>query len=141
MVTPAAIEPSSGPRRREDKTVGELFSELAGEIGTLVRQEIQLATTEMGDKAGQAARQLGYVLFGAVLGVAALLTLLAALVLVLAMVMELWQSALLVGLVAAVAALVVTWKGAAALRDMSLVPRQTLATIRENRDWARHQLQ
>jgi hypothetical protein len=32
---------------RDDRSLGELFSELSREMGTLVRKELELATTEM----------------------------------------------------------------------------------------------
>lgn len=137
---PMPRERPAPPPRREEKSVSELFSELASEIGTLVRQEIKLATTEMGDKARLAGRQIGYMACGALLGVVALLTLFAALVVGIATFIDLWVSALIVGLATAVVAIVVAWKGAAALRSMRVAPRQTIETLREDREWIREQV-
>lgn len=137
---PMPRERPAPPPRREEKTVSELFSELASEIGTLVRQEIKLATTEMGDKARLAARELGYIVSGAVLGLVALLTLFAALVFGIAEFVDLWVSALIVGAITAVVAIVVAWKGAASLRGMRITPRQTIETLREDREWIREQV-
>ena len=72
---------------------------------------------------------------GLLLGVVSLLTLVGALVLGLATAIALWTSALVVGLVSALIAIVVVWKGAAALRDMKLAPKQTLLSIREDKQW------
>ena len=44
-----------GPR--DDRSLGELFSELAQETSTLVRQEVNLAKTEMTQKASRAGKQ------------------------------------------------------------------------------------
>lgn len=128
-------EAAGGMARRDDRSVGELFSELVNETGTLVRQEVKLATTEMSEKATYAGKQVAFIAFGALLGVVALLTLIAALVFGLATVIALWTSALIVGIVAALVAAVLAYKGVAGLRDMSLVPKQTVETLREDKQW------
>lgn len=128
------------PARSEDRSVGELFAELANETSALVRKEVQLASTEMSQKATYAARQGALIGGGLLLGVVALLSLIAALVFGLATMISLWKSALLVGVLIAVAAGLFVWKGAAALRRMSLLPTQTIQTIKEDRQWAREQV-
>lgn len=139
-MTPLQTEPQAGSPRRDDRTVGELLASLVNETGTLVRQEIKLATTEMSAKASHAGKQAAYILFGALLGAVALLVLIAALVLGLATMIALWKSALLVGVVAAVVAALVAYKGVASLRDMSLVPQQTVESIREDKQWVEEQV-
>jgi uncharacterized membrane protein YqjE len=79
-----------------ERGMGELVKELAGQVSTLVRQEIELAKTEMGEKGKKAGLGAG-VLGGA--GVAALLmlgSLSAFMIIVLALVMPAWASALIV---------------------------------------------
>lgn len=49
--TPGDVRPA------EERPIGDLFGDLARELGTLVRQEIQLAKVEMSEKAGQAANR------------------------------------------------------------------------------------
>lgn len=137
---PAPHERPVVSARRDERTVAELFSELAAEIGTLLRQEIELASTELGDKARVAGRQVAYIVCGALLGAVALLTLIGALVLGIATFVELWLSALVVGICVAIVAILVAWKGAASLRDMRIAPRQTIATLREDREWIREQV-
>ncbi len=126
---PVATEPS----------VGELVSQLVEQTGTLVRQELALATTEMTKKATFAARQAVFIAAGLLLGVVSLLALLGALVFGLATMFALWKSALAVGIVAGLLALVVGWKGMAALRDMSMVPTQTLLSLKEDKQWIQQQ--
>lgn len=123
----------------DDRSIGELFTDLANETGTLIRQEIHLASTEMSQKVTFAGRQVAYIAAGLLLGVVSLLALLGALVFGLATVFALWKSALVVGLVAAVIALAVIWKGVATLRDMKLAPRQTLLSIKEDKQWLQQQ--
>jgi Putative Actinobacterial Holin-X, holin superfamily III len=129
-----------GQTRRDDRTVGELFADLVNETSTLVRQEIKLATTEMNEKVNYAGRQVGYIALGALLGVVALLTLIGALVLGLATVIALWKSALIVGIVAVLLAVVTAAKGVAGLRDMSMVPKQTIETLKEDKQWVEEQV-
>lgn len=45
----------------QERPLGELFKELAGETGTLVRQEVQLAATELTAKATRAGTQVALV--------------------------------------------------------------------------------
>ena len=44
------------PESKEDRSLGELLSELSRETGQLVRKEVELATTEMTAKAQQGRR-------------------------------------------------------------------------------------
>ena len=60
------------------RSIGELFGNLASETSTLVQQEVELATTELLEKAKYAGKQAGYVAIGGHIGVVALQALLAA---------------------------------------------------------------
>jgi hypothetical protein len=140
MTTLVPSEGSSGGPSRGDRTVAELLGELVDETGTLVRQEVKLATAEMSAKVSYAGRQVAFIAFGALLGVVALLALLAALVLGLATMIALWKSALLVGIVAGIVAALLAFKGVAGLRDMSMLPKQTIKSLKENRQWVEQQV-
>src|SRR5919202_4942058 len=87
---------------RDDRSLGELFSELAQETSTLVRQEVNLAKTEMSHKASRAGRHIGILAAGGAVAYAGLLAILAGLIAMLNAVMPLWVAALLVGIVVAV---------------------------------------
>src|SRR5829696_4786407 len=86
---------------KDERSLGQLFSELAQEMGTLVRQEMALATTEMGNKAARVGRQVGIVALGGAVAYAGFLAIVGAAILLLANVMPLWMSALLIGLLVA----------------------------------------
>src|SRR5690349_1911037 len=85
----ARREPASRAAPGADRSITELLGDLADDVGRLVRQEVKLASTEMTRKAEFAARQAIYVAVGLLLGVVALLCLIAALVLGLATTMAL----------------------------------------------------
>ena len=78
---------------RDDRSLGELFTELAQETSTLVRQEVNLAKTAMRQKASTAGRHAGVLAAGGALAYAGLLAILAAVVVLLDTVMPLWLSA------------------------------------------------
>src|SRR5881296_754165 len=90
-----------------DRSLGELFGDLAREMSTLVRQELDLAKTEMTQKATHAGKN-------------------AALVLVLARAMPAWGAALLVGVVVAAAGGAMAYAGLNALKQEDLAPRETI---------------
>jgi hypothetical protein len=127
-------------RAGEQRSLGELFSELARETGTLVRQEARLATAEMKTKAKTAAQDGVVVGIGG--GVAALggLGIFAALILLAAKVMALWAAALLVGGIFLAVGGAVIWLGIRAFRDVDAVPRMTVKTLEDNKRWLREQV-
>ena len=124
---------------RDDRSLGELFTELAQETSTLVRQEVNLAKTEMSQKASRAGRHAGILAAGGALAYAGLLAILAALIVLLDNVMPLWLSALLVGLVVAVVGYLLIRRGLDALKQEDFAPRETIETLKEDQRWAKDQ--
>src|SRR5215211_7335079 len=84
---------------KDERSLGDLFSELAAETGTLVRQEVALAQAEITSKATRVGKNVGFLAVGGAVGYAALLAILAAVVIGLSYFMPAWIAALLVGLV------------------------------------------
>ncbi|MGP3999503.1 phage holin family protein [Streptomyces sp. 8N706] len=136
---------TSPPRRQargrpghEDRSVGELLSEVAGDVETLFRQEVELAKAEIREeatKAGKAAGMFGGAGFGGYM--VALFGSLAA-VFGLANVMDWGWAALIITGVWAVIAAVLFVTGRAKMRRVSPKPEQTLETLKEDAQWARH---
>jgi len=124
----------------EDRTVGQLFAELADEMGTLVRQETKLATRELTQKAELAGKQIGFIAVGMLLATVSLAVLVAALILGLASFIAPWAAALIVGVVVAIAAFALASKGLNALRKMDPRPHQTIQSIKEIQSWAHEQI-
>ena len=115
--------------RTGDPSVGELLGALVRESGSLVRQELHLARTEMTEKVTNAASKGGSVLVGGALAHAGLLTLIAAVIIALANVVPLWLSALVIGGVLTVTGYVMAHAGVSDLKKMDPLPGQTIATI------------
>ena len=118
---------------RDERSLGELFADLVNELTTLVRQEIALARTELGQKAAQVGRDIGFLALGGAVAYAGFLALMAALVIALGELgVPWWLSALIVGLVVAGAGYLLVRRGLDALRTTSFTPQQTMETLRED---------
>ena len=124
---------------RDDRTLGELFSELAQETSTLVRQEVNLAKTEMTQKASSVGKDVGFLAAGGAVAYAGLLAILAGLIVLLGQVIPMWLSALLVGLAVAAVGYFLVKKGLDALKREDLAPRQTMETLKEDGQWIKDQ--
>lgn len=133
------VRASSTPFQ-DEPSLGELFSDLSASASTLVRQEIELAKVEMTRKANKAARNSVLVLVGGLLGFAALLTLIAAVVLMLAQVMDAWLAALIVGVVLAIVAGILTTVGINKLKEIEPMPKRAITTLREDKEWLAQQI-
>ncbi len=57
---------------KEERSLGDLFSELATETSTLVRQEVALAQTELTQKATVVGKDVGFLVVGGAVGYTAL---------------------------------------------------------------------
>ena len=124
---------------RDDRTLGELFSELAQETSTLVRQEVNLAKTEMSQKASRVGKDVGFLAAGGVVAYAGLLAILAGMIVLLGQVIPMWLSALLVGLVVAAVGYFLIKKGLDAHKREDVAPRQTMETLKEDGQWIKDQ--
>jgi uncharacterized membrane protein YqjE len=126
-------------RQEDTRSLGELFAELASETTNLVRQEIQLAKTELTQKATSAGKDVGMIGAGGALAYAGLLALMAALIIGLGQVIPMWASALIVGLVVVGIGYMLIQRGLTALKNIDPTPRQTLETLQEDKEWAKEQ--
>ncbi len=126
-------------QNNDDRSLGELFSELAQETTTLVRHEVNLVKVEMGEKASRAGKHVGFLAAGGAVAYAGLLAILAGVIALLNAVMPLWLAALLVGLVVAVVGYLLVRRGLDALKREDFVPRQTMETLKEDQQWAKDQ--
>lgn len=125
---------------RDDRSLGRLFSELAGETGTLVRQEMELAKAEMTAKARTVGRSTAVIAAGGALAHVGALALTAAIVLGLGAVVPLWLSALVIGVVFVGAGYALVRSGRAAIGAIDPVPQQTMVTLQDGKAWVKEEL-
>jgi hypothetical protein len=127
--------------RRDERSLGELFGDLARETSVLVRQEVQLAKTEMTQKASAVGKDIGFLAVGGAVAYAGLLALVATLIIVLGTVgLPWWLASLIVGVVVAAVGYFLVQKGLTALKNENMVPQQTIQTLKEDRQWAKEQM-
>lgn len=125
---------------KEERSLGDLFSELAGETGTLIRQEVSLAQAELTDKAVKTGKNLGVLVVGGAIGYAALLAVLAAVIIGLASFIPAWLAALLVGAVVGVVAYMMISAALVSLKKTDLTPTETAVTLKEDAQWLKKQM-
>ena len=126
--------------RVQDRSLGDLLSELSRETATLVRKEVELATTEMTAKARQAAADAGIAAAGGALVHAGLLVLLAAIVIGLSQLgVQPWISALIVAFVTMGVGYMLVNRGLTNMRRVNVTPQQTIETLKENARWTTRQ--
>jgi hypothetical protein len=125
---------------REEKSLGDLFSELATETSTLVRQEVALAQTELTQKATRVGKNVGYLAVGGFVAYAAMLAVLAGVIMLIGMVIPVWLSAIIVGLVVGGIGYFMVSSALAELRKTDPVPRDTVETIKEDAQWLKNQV-
>jgi uncharacterized membrane protein YqjE len=132
-------ENSREQQQREDRSIGELFSELSQKTTTLVRQEIELAKVEMSQKASRVGKNVGFLVIGGVVAYTGLLAVVAAGIILLGQVIAYWLSAAIIGVVIAAVGGVLVIKGANTLRQEEPTPRETVETLQEDKEWLKDQ--
>jgi len=129
-------------QQKDERSIGELFGDLARDTGTLVRQEVALARTEITHTAARAGRDIGVLAIGGAVAYAGFLALVAAAIIGLAAAgLDWWLAALIVGFIIAGIGAVLVQRGLGALRQEPLVPRQTIETLKDDVEWAKEQVQ
>ncbi len=126
--------------QKDERSLGELFSELAAETGTLVRQEVALAQAEVTAKATRVGKNVGYLAIGGAVGYAAMLSILAGVVLGLSYFMPAWIAAVLVGLVVGAVAFFVISSALEELKNTNLKPEESVESIKEDAQWLKNQV-
>jgi hypothetical protein len=135
---------------KEERSLGDLFSELAAETSTLVRQEVSLAQTELTQKATSVGKDVGFLVAGGAVGYTALLVILAAVVIGLTqlisslsgwqIITSAWVAAAIVGLAVGIVAYILVTSALAKLKNTELTPRQTVETLKEDAEWLKNQV-
>lgn len=126
--------------RTEERSIGELFSQLANDTTSLVRQEVLLAKVELGQKATEVGRQVGLVALGGGVAYAGLLAVVAAMILLLAQYIPVWLSALIIGLAIMGTGYFLIERHLHALKHLETTPRATVDTLKQAKEWVKEQM-
>jgi hypothetical protein len=124
----------------EERSLGDLFSQLTHDLSTLIRQEVTLAKTELSQKVSVMGKDVRLLAAGGALAYAGFLVILAGIVLALGLVLPWWASALIVGVVVAAIGYFLIRKGQTAIKQADLPPKQTIETLKEHQQWVKEQV-
>jgi len=125
---------------KDERSLGELLSELSRETSVLVRKEVELATTEITAKARTAGAHVAVIAAGGALAHAALLVLLAAIVIGLTQLgLAAWLATGIVAMVVAVVGYILIQIGVSRLRATRVVPVHTVQSLKEDAKWTTRQ--
>ena len=126
---------------RDERSLGDLFSELARETSTLVRQEVQLAKAELKQSATEAGKGIAFLAAGALVAYAGLLVLLAAAAIGLWQLgVEGWIAPLIVGLVVLAIGAILMFSARKKLQPSNLTPDRTIESLKEDKEWVQGQV-
>lgn len=119
---------------RQERSIGELFGQLTQDLSLLVRQETQLAKTEIQEKISRASRDLVALAAGGIVALIGGFALAAAIILLLVdpVGLEPWVAALLVGVLLAGGGYVMLQKGLRDLKTVDPAPRRTVESVKED---------
>ncbi|WP_329792309.1 phage holin family protein [Lentzea sp. DG1S-22] len=129
------------PPSRVDTTgesLGDLLNELTGDLSKLMRQELELAKAELREEASKAGKATGMLAAAGFAGYLTTVLLSFALVFALGAVMPLGWAALIVAALWGIAGAVLYTSGRAKLRTVNPKPERTVATLKEDAEWAKH---
>jgi len=142
MSHPAPPGPEAGLRHdtgADDRSLGQVFSDLSSELSTLMKQELELAKAELKQEVGQVGKGAGLLGGAGLAGWLALLFLSLALMFLLDNWLPIEAAALITTGVWALVAGALALIGRTELRDANPQLPQTQQTLKEDVKWARAQ--
>ena len=132
----------NGDKELREHSTGELLKELSDHTTTLVKQEIELAKAELGEKGKKAG--LGAGMFGGagLFGLFAFAALTTCIIVALDSAMPLWLAALIVAVVYAAIGGVLALQGRNKVQEAGPpVPEQATESVKEDVQWAKSRAQ
>jgi hypothetical protein len=133
------LVPLASNRELGERPIGELLKQLANETTTLVRQELELAKAEVREKGQHAGPAVGMWGAAAAAGLMAFGSLTACFILALDGAIPNWLAALLVAIIYMAVAGLLYARGKRRVSQVgSPVPEQTVETLKEDVQWAKH---
>jgi Putative Actinobacterial Holin-X, holin superfamily III len=133
---------------KDDRSIGQLLKELTHESSLLLKQEVNLAKTEMSEKASRVGTNLGHVAVGgavAFLGAIALLLfavygLTSLLDQFLPLGVAVWLAPLIIGAILAGVGYSMIKKSLETLKRESVAPEKTTQSLQENKEWLKEKI-
>jgi hypothetical protein len=128
-------------REHGERSLPEVVQDMFRNVQEILRSEFQLAKTEVKEEAAEAATPILVMGVGVVLAVYGVGFLLLAAVYGLATIMTLWSAALLVGVVVAMIAVLLINVGRGKLKRVNVKSEKLIASLQEDVRWAKKQIE
>jgi uncharacterized membrane protein YqjE len=122
------------------RSMAEVLRDIVANIQEIFRSEFRLAKAEIHEETTKAVRSSVPLVMGVLLSLYALGFILLAIVHALAAVIDAWLAALIVGVAVLAISMILVSIGRKRLKQVNVVPEKTLGTVRENVQWAKHQI-
>jgi uncharacterized membrane protein YqjE len=124
---------------RLDRSIGELFSDLSQQTADLIKQEMRLARVELSEKLADAGKHAMMIGAAVAFGLAAVITIAAAVTLLLIEVgVEPWLAAGITAAGMGLTAYLLAQSGISALRKKSITPVETIHSLKETTQWLKN---
>jgi hypothetical protein len=130
-------------------SIPELIKQLREESTLLLREEVALAKKEIGEKISSSVLNLSYVVAGVLVAYCATIFLLLSISSLISMGFRthgvgvgwsIFLSLLIVGVVVGIISIAIIIKGSEKLKKLSLVPKKTIETLKEDKIWAQNKI-
>ena len=132
--------PSAGATEQDDnRSVGAIVGDIAKDMGTLIRQEMDLAKTELKTEVSRAGKGAGMLGGAGAAGYLMLFFLSFAVMYLLGNVMPLWVAGLVIGVVWGIVAAVLALRGRKEMKQSSPQLPMTQRSLKEDVQWAKAQ--
>jgi len=122
------------------RTMSEVLQDIVANIQEIVRSEFRLAKVEIHEETTKAVRSSIPLVIGVLLSLYALGFILLAVVHALSMVVDAWLATLIVGAGVLVISMILVSVGRNRFKQVKVVPEKTVVTVKENVQWAKHQI-
>ena len=134
--------------QRDERSIGQLLKELTSETSTLLKQEVDLAKTEMSEKASRVGANLGEVAVGGAVAFLGAIALLLAVIYGLGAILNnflspetaSWLAPLIVGGILAAVGYSLIKKALETLKRESITPQRTTQSLQENKEWLKEKI-
>lgn len=128
-------------QHKDERSLGELFSDLSRETSELVRSEVQLAKNEMTERAKRSGKDVGFMAAGGALLYAGLLAFIAGIIVLIGHVLAIpyWVSAIGISIIVMLIGYMLVRTGMNKLKQDKPIPQETVQTLKEDKEWAKDQ--
>ena len=125
----------------KDRSLGELFGDLSEQTTSLVRHELQLAKSELGEKLSAVGRHAMMIGAAAAFALTAVVAFAAAIALwLVAIGVQPWVAALITAAGMAVVAGVLGQSGLSTMRAGNVAPVETIQSLKETGQWLKNEI-